>query len=199
MANIVDDIKWRGDIPFSASALNEVDAALFCLISYWDMDGVVSDKLDETITLKELCNSDILVKLPYYCSEEDRTIKELLKYSERFSEVKISKYINNVDTERQIQFSAVTFSFDKKSTFVAYRGTDDSLVGWKECMDLAYSEEVEVPVCLEGSRCGVDGSIVVTADRGNKCCRVGITAAEHSVRIIHRSTRFEFQADVEDI
>ena len=143
MANIVDYIKWRGDIPFSASALNEVDAALFCLISYWDMDGVVSDKLDETITLKELCNSDILVKLPYYCSEEDRTIKELLKYSERFSEVKISKYINNVDTERQIQFSAVTFSFDKKSTFVAYRGTDDSLVGWKECMDLAYSEEVE--------------------------------------------------------
>jgi len=143
MSNIIDYLEWRGDIPFSVSPLNEIDAAIFCQISYWNMDGIVSDKLNETITIKELCNSNVLDELPSYCTEGDREMKELIKDCERFSNIKLSKYVNHIDIEKQVQFSAVTFTLDNNITYVVYRGTDNTLVGWKECMDLAYSMEVE--------------------------------------------------------
>lgn len=142
MANLIDYMKWRGDISFDVSPLNEIDAAIFCQIVYWNMDGIVSADPKQQISIANLCKSTVLEELPPYCAEEDRALKDLLASSKRFNDVLISGFVNEIDPEQETQFAAVTFSLGKKKQFVTFRGTDDSLAGWKECMDLAYYEEV---------------------------------------------------------
>ena len=43
MANILDYLKWRGDLPFSRDPFNDVDALVFSRLSYIPFDGVVSE------------------------------------------------------------------------------------------------------------------------------------------------------------
>ena len=143
MANLIEYVKWRGDLPFDMFPLCEIDAAILSQVAYWNMDGIVPEDPKETMSMTALCQSAVLEELPPYCSEEDRTLKELLGTAERFKDLTLSGFVNEIDPEQETQFAAVTFSFGKKKQFVAFRGTDDSLAGWKECMDLAYYEEVK--------------------------------------------------------
>lgn len=53
MANIIDYLIWRGDIPFSVDPFNEVDALVLCQFEYIKLDGIVSANLAEKITVNE--------------------------------------------------------------------------------------------------------------------------------------------------
>lgn len=143
MANLIDYIKWRGDLSFDNYPLNEIDAAIFCQIVYWNMEGIVSRDLKQSISIADLCQSSVLEELPSYCSEEDRMIKEFLPSALRFRDISLSGFVNEIEPEQETQFAAVTFGIGKKKYFVAFRGTDDSLAGWKECMNLAYYDQVK--------------------------------------------------------
>ena len=143
MANLIDYIKWRGDLSFDSFPLNEIDAAILCQVVYWNMEGIVSSDLKQPISITALCQSNVLEELPPYCSEGDRVLKELLPVSLRYKDISLSGFVNEIDPEQDTQFAAVTFFLGNKKRFVAFRGTDDSLAGWKECMDLAYYEEVK--------------------------------------------------------
>ncbi|MBR5930405.1 MAG: DUF2974 domain-containing protein [Lachnospiraceae bacterium] len=143
MANIIDYVKWRGDLPFAVSPACELDAALFSQLSYWNMDDIVPTDLAENMTIRDLCESHVLEKLPPYCSESDLILKELLKKSDRFSGVLVSKYVNEIDPEKETQFSAVTFTISRRMHYIVFRGTDNTLTGWKECMNLSFDEEIE--------------------------------------------------------
>ena len=68
MANLTDYIKWRGDLAFDSVPLNEIDAAIFSQISYWNMDGIVSADPAQQMTISALCKSTVLEELPPYCS-----------------------------------------------------------------------------------------------------------------------------------
>ena len=41
-SNIFDYIKWRGDLSFEDSPFCEVDSVIFSLISYLNLNGIVS-------------------------------------------------------------------------------------------------------------------------------------------------------------
>ena len=54
MANVFDYIKWRGDLSFELSPLNEIDALIFCELSYIFFDGIVPEDPNEGyVTLAE--------------------------------------------------------------------------------------------------------------------------------------------------
>ena len=61
--------------------------------------------------------------------------------------MRLHDYVNYVDEERIIQFSALTAEMEDGSTFVAFRGTDNTLVGWRE--DFHMSFETPVPAQVE--------------------------------------------------
>ena len=52
MANILDYIKWRGDLSFEQSEFNEVDSVIMARLSYFDYDGVFKAH-NEEITIEE--------------------------------------------------------------------------------------------------------------------------------------------------
>lgn len=73
----------------------------------------------------------------------DNTALFLRMYeSKRFHDTRITNYVNEIDLETEMQFSAVTILLPDGMVYVAYRGTDETIVGWKEDLNLAFSEPV---------------------------------------------------------
>lgn len=134
MANVLDYLQWRGDLRLEEISLNEVDAMILARISYIPFDGIVSENFNKSITLKNaaelfLEQEDCAEKILWYA---DLEFLAMLKESERFGNMELSGYVNQVDAELQKQFCAVTVKMKEKTYYVSYRGTDNTLVGWKE-------------------------------------------------------------------
>ena len=60
----------------------------------------------------------------------------------RFSDIEMGAFLEQFDGEEQTQFAAVTYLLPSGALVVAYRGTDDSLVGWKEDFNMAFQYPV---------------------------------------------------------
>lgn len=150
MANILDYIQWRGDLSFEQSPLNEVDALIFSQISYTDFSNLgVNGFTKNTITFKELmelfASSPDFEKRKYFGAMIDKRTVELIQNaasSKRFGEVKVCGFVNKIDLENEEQFSAITFILPENKFIIAYRGTDDTIVGWKEDFNLSYMDTV---------------------------------------------------------
>lgn len=136
MANILDYIDWRGDLTISADSINELDSLIFAELSYLNFSGIA--ETEEGITLKEAAKIFFEEKRDSLENTGDLqkpALYQLLKKmaaSKRFGNLKLCNYIQKLDRESSKQFSAVTLRLPAKRIFIAYRGTDDTLLGWKE-------------------------------------------------------------------
>ena len=144
--NLVDYLIWRGDIDFAADPWNEVDSLVFATIVYSNF-GENTLHFANAMSVSELYKEDVLHKLPQNEAKpmyEDRMrLFELMAQSRRFQAVRVLDQVNIVDENRDIQFSAAAFDVRNVGTVIAYRGTDEALVGWKE--DFMMSYETPVP------------------------------------------------------
>ena len=146
MANVFDYIKWRGDLSFEQSPLNETDALIFCELSYIFFDGIVpEDSADGCVTLREAAEIFFErnagrdeISLGEIVPKEIVPLFRAAAASVRFSEIPLSHFVNVVDDETVEQFSAISFYPDGDSVFVAYRGTDDTITGWREDFRMAF-------------------------------------------------------------
>lgn len=152
--SLFDYIDWRGDLLFSEAGLNEVDNLILSQISYVDFDGIVSaDPTDPPVTLRNAARQYLRLhkgEIPYLGKIVPPEIISLLAKAakcKRFAHVKMMAYTNQVDDKMQLQFSAITFLLDHGQAYVAYRGTDDTLVGWKENFNMSFMQPV--PAQLE--------------------------------------------------
>ena len=146
-----DYVEWRGDLAFSNSAFCDVDALILCQLSYLNFDGLISEDAAKKISLAELWSAfksspdfEKRSDLGALISQNTVRLLELCAVSERFGKICASGYVSKIDLENEEQFSAVTF-FDgatNANPFVAFRGTDDTIVGWKEDFNLAIEETV---------------------------------------------------------
>jgi len=58
--------------------------------------------------------------------------------AERYAHLPILNYVNHVDADRELQFCACTFALPDGSHFISFRGTDLSLIGWKEDLNMSF-------------------------------------------------------------
>ena len=148
MANMMDYIDWRGDIPFSAAELNEVDNLILSAISYVDFENIVSPSFGEGISLRAAARQYLLrhrgEKAYLGAIVPPKIVALMAKASKsvRFGQIKMCGYINHINDKTETQFSAVTYLLDDRHVFVAYRGTDDTIVGWKENFNMSFMHPV---------------------------------------------------------
>lgn len=142
MENIHTYIKWRGDLPFSKAPLNEVDNLAFCCLSYIRFQGVFAKSRKKTMTIKEASELFFTLDEQLYRSEDDLILLQLMADSVRYGNVRISNYVDHIDEEQQKQFSAMTLQFHGQDVYVAFRGTDNTLVGWKEDFNMTFMERI---------------------------------------------------------
>lgn len=148
MANIIDYVAWRGDIPIAQVPVGEVDALLFSYLSYMPFDGIVEDGfVPSGVTLadaaRELLRRNEEEKTGLaYSIKDDRKLLAKVAASERFGTIELCGYENQLKKVQEEQFSAITFLLEDGTAFVAYRGTDDTVVGWKEDFNMSFTDTV---------------------------------------------------------
>ena len=146
MPNIFDYLEWRGDVPFSADPFNDVDGLVPAELAYTLFDGIVPED-GEKISLgqvrEEFFRDHKRESLMRSEKHFDRAplLMDGMMSGARFSGTKFSDYIDIVDTKSDMQMSAVTYSLSDGSLYIAFRGTDRSIVGWKEDLNMSYLPE----------------------------------------------------------
>jgi hypothetical protein len=150
MSNIMDYLDWRGDLSFEADPMNEVDSLILSTLAYIEFDNLVPfEEGRGSVALSEIAQqaydaidlSSPRCKDPFF-----EHIPELLlkaASSLRFSSLRLSYYINRLNVDDSEQFSAIVFSFHEKLHYIAFRGTDDNLIGWKEDFMMSFLDEVQ--------------------------------------------------------
>lgn len=138
MANMYDYFRWRGDLSILQDGFNELDNLVLSYFSYVQVDQIFETSPKDMLTIREI--SDLFFEI--HAQEEldqDRSfiksapyvMREMAK-TVRYKDLLVGHYINEVDVEQNLQFSAMEIILPDKTSFVAYRGTDDSIIGWKE-------------------------------------------------------------------
>ena len=147
MANIIDYVQWRGDLPLGQVPFGAVDALVLSYLAYMPFDGLVHDAFEEDgLLLSEAAAHFLEQGLSSLCAmdsgKSDCRLLEAVRDSERFGTLRLTGYVNRFDKETEEQFSAITFLTPQELAFVAFRGTDSSVVGWKEDFNMSFSAEV---------------------------------------------------------
>ncbi len=149
MANILDYIAWRGDLPLAVSPFNEVDNLVLAELSFIDFTGIVPDLgQGEPVPLREAAaaffqrHQEEPVEMGVLVPELIVPLLRGAAESPRFGEIGVMGAADHLDLQGECQFAAVTFVLPDGRLYVAYRGTDDTLVGWKEDFNMAFLESV---------------------------------------------------------
>lgn len=147
MANIIDYVLWRGDIPLAQVPLDAVDALVLSYLSYMPFDGMVGEAFSKSgALLSDAAEYFLENGLSSSCmmdsAKDDCELLQAVKDSERFGTLRLTGYVNRYDEQTQEQFSAITFLPPWGPAFVAFRGTDSTVVGWKEDFNMSFSSEV---------------------------------------------------------
>ena len=143
MGNIMDYISWRGDLSFAQSPFNEVDNLILACFSYVNLDRIPAVTRQKGIELKKLVKE--FKKLHTIKElEADKSFIRLAPFmmfemaeSVRFGNCVIRNYVNEIVTEAEQQFSAVEIVLDDGTSYISFRGTDDTIIGWKEDFNLS--------------------------------------------------------------
>lgn len=149
MANIMDYLEWRGDLTLAASPFNEVDALLLAELSFINFEGLVPppeigrgvrlrDAAEEYFARNEGKEIDMGVLVP----DKIPAMLCAMAASKRFGNMLVNAFEERVDAELEQQFAAITVDLGDSSVYVAFRGTDDTLVGWKEDLNMGFLEEI---------------------------------------------------------
>ncbi len=143
MGNIMDYISWRGDLSFAQSEFNEVDNLILACFSYVNLDGIPAVTKQKGIGLKKL--TEEFMKLHTMKElEADKSFIRLAPFmmmemakSVRFGKCVVRNYVNDIVTEAEQQFAAMEIVLEDGTSYVSFRGTDDTIIGWKEDFNLS--------------------------------------------------------------
>lgn len=140
MANILDYMKWRGDLPLCSGApFNEVDGLIMARFSYLPFDKIEFTE-EETVhsiaeKMKDFTDED-------FKREGDRELMAALGADPRFRDLAVTDYVKDNNEAAERQFSAVTIHLSNKVCYLSFCGTDSTLLGWKEDFNLSFMENV---------------------------------------------------------
>ena len=142
MSNVCDYIKWRGDLTLQQSEFNEVDNLILSRFSYLPFDTIIKE--NEVVTIKELNErfQKIDINEVEILWKDDIKLFPLMGQSKRFGEMLVTKYINKINVEEEKQFSAITIFMPDDTIYVSFRGTDFTVIGWKEDFNMSFKSHV---------------------------------------------------------
>lgn len=154
MANILDYLDWRGDLPFVISPFNKVDNLIISQLAYVKFNDIIPGLMSrDSISIKDAAELymtrnplNMLKKNDVELRGRYNLVKKLSE-SRRYMNARLSRHISILDEQNQKQFSALCVALGDNTIYIAFRGTDDTITGWKE--DLNMSLAMPVPAQLE--------------------------------------------------
>ena len=150
MANLLDYLDWRGDLTLEQAPFNEVDNLILAELSFVDFSGIVPPPgQGDSVPLHQAAETffgavppgekiDMGVLVPAAIPDMLRKMAS----SRRFRDMKLNCFVSWLDTEKAEQFAALTIETGDGLLYLSFRGTDDTLAGWKEDFLMACLPEI---------------------------------------------------------
>ena len=138
--NIFAYLEWRGDLSMESVHLNEADAAVFARFSYLPLELYFTKENTKFVPMGEVCAA--LLRDETISSRvlngEDEILLSAIGKSPRFANLPLGNYVNILDKEKQLQFSACVIRISRGKYVIAFRGTDNTIIGWKEDLNMGF-------------------------------------------------------------
>lgn len=129
MGNMIDYIKWRGDLLFENNEFNDIDNIILSRLSYLPLEDY-NNHFIKDLNLK----SNI--------KKEDLELIKNMAESERFKNIKILNYTSVINADINEQFAAVVLQLTKDLYYISFCGSNDSLISWHENFDMFYKKQI---------------------------------------------------------
>ncbi|HFH9836985.1 TPA: Mbeg1-like protein [Streptococcus suis] len=148
MPNLLTYIEESQYDTFYDQPINKLDILALTELSYLPFDNLVPYTFTETgIRL------DYLAKVfeetyqnnfpPFSMVTKSRlTLLSLLAKSNRFKHLKAFGFVDDYQLDQEKQFSAISYRMDRQTILTCFRGTDDTIIGWKEDFHMTYMDEI---------------------------------------------------------
>lgn len=138
--NFLTYLKWRGDLPIKDYPFNEVDALILSELVYIHFENIVPALGEENcISIREAnakYEKSTAREMFYY--KEKENLFDVLAFSPRFADMTLCNYVSTLDEKEQEQFAAMHVNVTPNFTFVAFRGTDSTVIGWREDLNMSF-------------------------------------------------------------
>ncbi|MDJ1122381.1 DUF2974 domain-containing protein [Olsenella sp. YH-ols2217] len=146
MANMLDYLDWFGDVPLDQVPFNEVDNAILAQLSYVAFEGVVPWATEDTwVTMAEaaeefrkLHGKGTIYGHAGVISPLTSLLPQKLAEGRRFSGALVGRLHSRTDVAESEQLAVFQVRLSDGSTYVTFRGTDDTIVGWREDFEMTY-------------------------------------------------------------
>ena len=142
--NCLDYLEERGHLPFSQAPFCIIDSLILSVCAYAPLEGVLPglsaqealpfrQAVDRLTTQAGWDHTGVLM-----ADQIPRLVVQTAE-SPRFAQVRLGCCESILDEETGTQFAALTWFLPDGTLYLSFRGTDDSLVGWKECFRMAFT------------------------------------------------------------
>lgn len=139
-------LKEYGNRSFEEYPFHDVDSLILSQFAYLKFDGIVPDlqRGGRSISMSQMKHHPSFLDL--FADERYRkdnmALFDAMFESRRFLHTRFNYYVNIIEEEKETQFSAITMVLDDGTVYVAFRGTDETLVGWKEDFNMFVEDSV---------------------------------------------------------
>lgn len=151
-ANFLTYVRERIDT-FAERPLCAIDSLVFSWLAYTRMNTALDAACTSSgIAFHELLRAEDFGSM-FGTSWDEQGSRDLLFAvcaSPRFRDVRLSEFRFKTDMGAEEQFAAMTFALPDCARYVAFRGTDSTLVGWKEDFNMTFLNPV--PAQQEAAR-----------------------------------------------
>nr|WP_279285688.1 Mbeg1-like protein [Colidextribacter sp. OB.20] len=166
VGNILDYLAWRGDLSLAQAPFGPADALALAALSYIPFDGLVG-AAEPPVPLGQAARA--WLSLPPSRREgrrdHDPDLLRALGTAPRFGRMGLCCYASRFLPQEETQFAALTALMGDGSAFLAFRGTDGTLVGWKEDFNLSFLDVVPAQraaaAYIEAVAAGFSGPLVL--------------------------------------
>ena len=139
MTNLFNYVEKYGDKTFKEKKFNDIDNIVFSTLSYLNFTSTSINKSKYTLELigKEYINKNKYRKIKKIGTAQKTAYKllNLMIKKERYKNIILSDYVYN--TNKNMQFSAITFNISKRLKYICFEGTDEKIGGWKEDCEMS--------------------------------------------------------------
>lgn len=131
-----------GAIRFADRGLNDVDRLVFAQLVYLNFDASLRDvPLAEALAAVDFGGGELSEVRFGFQHRDDKELCRLAACA-RYADIRLMDCTRSFDSVRERQFAAMTLKLPDGAVMVVFRGTDNTLAGWKEDFNLAFLDEI---------------------------------------------------------
>lgn len=189
-------------IAVGAQSLNErpfdaLDSLILTQLVYMPMEGKLDNGERCTVSeawafLKDNCDYNALDQF----QQKRYRLTEVCAGLARYRGWSMHDYINHIDMEREVQFCACTYDLPDGTSYISFRGTDLSIAGWKEDLNMSFMTvpaQLEAVAYVESAAQSLNGELLLGGHSkgGNLAVYAGARVNDFSQGRIRRVYSFD--------